>query len=157
MTILRVVPLLLWLAAVPFDCNVVKPSKPTVDVSDGLQYRDVVLGSGARADSGATLTVDYVAWLGDGTKVDASADHGGSFVFQLGTGQVIAGWDMAVPGMRAGGRRLLIVPPELAYADVGVPGRIPPNSKLVFDVKLLGVSGATATTSTSGGTRGPIR
>jgi len=156
MTLLRVVPLLMWLAAVPFDCNVAKPSKPTVDVSDGLQYRDVVLGSGARADSGATLTVDYVAWLDNGTKVDASADHGGSFTFTLGTGQVIAGWDMAVPGMRAGGTRLLIVPPDLAYGPQGVANVIPPNAKLVFNVKLLGVTGA-AVASTSGGTRGPIR
>ena len=156
MTLLRVLPLMMWLAAVPFDCDVVKPSKPTVDVSDGLQYRDVVLGSGARADSGATLTVDYVAWLGDGTKVDASADHGGSFTFTLGTGQVIAGWDMGIPGMRAGGRRLLIVPPELAYGAVGVANRIPPNAKLVFDVKLDSVAGGSVST-TSDGTRGPIR
>jgi peptidylprolyl isomerase len=129
---------MMWLAAVPFDCNVTKPTQPTAQLPDGLQYRDVVLGSGQAADTGMTVSVNYVIWLADGgTKVDASADHGGPFSFRLGAGVVIPGWDQGIPGMRVGGRRLLIIPPALGYGPQGYPGVIPPNARLVSDISLL--------------------
>jgi FKBP-type peptidyl-prolyl cis-trans isomerase len=105
-----------------------------------LVIQDLVIGTGATAASGDTVTVDYVGTLTDGTVFDSSASHGQSFTFVLGAGQVIAGWDQGVPGMRVGGRRKLTVPPSLAYGNQQV-GPIPPNSTLIFDITLDSIAG----------------
>jgi FKBP-type peptidyl-prolyl cis-trans isomerase FkpA len=112
--------------------------------TDGVQWTDVRLGSGTAATAGKVVTIQYTIWLGDGTRIDSSADHGNSFTFTLGKGVVIKGLDEGLAGMRVGGVRWLTVPPSLAYGANGVratPGpSIPPNATLVFVVSLLSVS-----------------
>ena len=105
----------------------------------GLRYQDVAVGSGEEATAGRTAVVHYTGWLPDGKKFDSSRDRGEPFSFPLGAGQVIAGWDQGVAGMKVGGRRKLVIPPELGYGASGAPPDIPPNATLVFDVELLGV------------------
>jgi peptidylprolyl isomerase len=107
--------------------------------SSGLWYTDVVAGQGEPAEAGRTVTVHYTGWLPDGTKFDSSRDRGEPFAFTLGAGQVIAGWDEGVKGMKVGGRRKLVLPPQLAYGDGGAPPAIPPGATLVFDVEVLKV------------------
>ena len=104
-----------------------------------LKKEDLVVGTGAEAKKGQTVSVHYTGWLTDGKKFDSSKDHGRPFSFALGRGQVIQGWDDGVAGMKVGGKRKLTVPPELGYGAQGFPGAIPPNSTLVFEVELLGV------------------
>ena len=104
----------------------------------GLAYEDKKVGTGAAATSGKTVSVHYTGWLPDGTKFDSSRDRNEPFDFPLGAGHVIAGWDEGVSGMKVGGRRLLVIPPNLGYGPAGT-GPIPPNATLVFDVELLGV------------------
>jgi FKBP-type peptidyl-prolyl cis-trans isomerase len=108
----------------------------TVTTPSGLQYQILQAGSGAEAQTGQTVTVNYTGWLTDGTKFDSSFDHGQPFQFPLGEHQVIAGWDEGVTGMRIGEKRKLIVPPDLGYGAGGV-GPIPGNATLVFEVELL--------------------
>jgi|SRR3989344_922514 len=103
-----------------------------------LVVQDSTVGTGAEAMAGKVVTVNYVGTFQDGTKFDASADHGEPFSFTLGAGEVIKGWDQGVAGMKIGGKRVLIVPPELGYGDRQV-GPIPPNSTLIFAVELLKV------------------
>jgi len=105
-----------------------------------LKQEDLVVGGGAEAVAGKTVSVHYTGKLTDGTKFDSSLDRGDPFSFRLGAGQVIKGWDQGVAGMKVGGKRLLTIPPELGYGQRGFPGAIPPNSTLVFEVELLGVS-----------------
>ena len=105
----------------------------------GLAYKDTKVGTGPVAKAGQKATVHYTGWLPDGTKFDSSRDGGQPFGFTIGAGQVIKGWDEGVAGMKVGGRRLLVLPPDLAYGAAGSPPVIPPNSTLVFDVELLGV------------------
>jgi FKBP-type peptidyl-prolyl cis-trans isomerase FkpA len=105
----------------------------------GLQYQDVVTGSGAEAVPGKVAVVHYTGWLTDGTKFDSSRDGGEPFSFALGEGQVIAGWDQGVAGMKVGGRRKLVIPPDLGYGPMGSPPVIPADATLVFDVELLDV------------------
>ncbi|MGO8672332.1 MAG: FKBP-type peptidyl-prolyl cis-trans isomerase [Capsulimonadaceae bacterium] len=108
-----------------------------VTTSDGLRYQDLVVGKGATPKAGQSVTVTYVGTLANGTKFDASADHGdGTFTFTLGVHQVIEGWDEGVATMRIGGTRKLIVPPALGYGPNGA-GPIPPNATLTFVVQLL--------------------
>jgi hypothetical protein len=104
----------------------------------GLAYRDVRVGSGAAAAAGQTVSVHYTGWLPNGSKFDSSRDRNQPFDFPLGGGQVIRGWDEGVVGMRVGGRRLLVIPPGLAYGPSG-SDPIPPNATLVFDIELLAV------------------
>jgi FKBP-type peptidyl-prolyl cis-trans isomerase len=105
--------------------------------ASGLQYQDVVTGTGSPAAPGQVAVVHYTGWLTDGTKFDSSRDRGQPFSFPLGGGQVIAGWDEGVAGMKVGGRRKLVSPPDLGYGPMGSPPVIPAAATLVFDVELL--------------------
>lgn len=105
-----------------------------------LTATDTVVGTGAEAKTGDSVTVDYVGMLPNGTVFDASANHGTTgFTFQLGAGQVIKGWDQGVVGMKVGGKRRLIIPADLAYGNQAVGGVIPANATLVFDITLRDV------------------
>jgi FKBP-type peptidyl-prolyl cis-trans isomerase len=103
----------------------------------GLKIEDVAQGQGTAAAPGATAVVHYTGWLPDGKKFDSSRDRGEPFDFQIGAGQVIPGWDEGVAGMKVGGRRKLVIPPDLGYGAAGAPPVIPPGATLVFDVELL--------------------
>lgn len=105
-----------------------------------LQIEDVVIGEGAEAKAGDKVTVHYRGTFPDGRTFDASYDRGQPFSFQLGVGQVIQGWDKGVAGMKEGGKRNLIVPPNLGYGARGAGGVIPPNATLHFEVELLKVN-----------------
>jgi peptidylprolyl isomerase len=108
----------------------------------GLKYKDEVVGSGPEPKAGQSVSVHYTGWLDQngrkGTKFDSSRDRGQPFSFTLGQGQVIAGWDQGVATMKAGGKRTLVIPPELGYGARGAGGVIPPNATLIFEVELLG-------------------
>lgn len=104
-----------------------------------LQITDVTVGSGLEAVDGKKVTVHYTGTLLDGTKFDSSKDRGTPFPFTLGSGMVIAGWEQGVKGMKEGGVRKLVIPPNLAYGNRAVGGVIPPNATLVFEVELLKV------------------
>jgi FKBP-type peptidyl-prolyl cis-trans isomerase FkpA len=105
----------------------------------GLQYIDVVVGSGGEARAGQNVSVHYTGWLTTGQKFDSSRDRGQPFAFPLGGGRVIQCWDQGVAGMRVGGQRRLIIPPTMGYGASGAGGVIPPSATLIFDVELLGV------------------
>lgn len=104
----------------------------------GLHVQDVVVGDGARADSGDVVIVHYTGWLPQGKPFDSSVDRGEPLEVAIGYGRVIAGWDQGIVGMRIGGQRRLVIPPGLGYGEQGM-GPIPGNSTLVFDVELLEV------------------
>src|SRR5262247_3607536 len=104
-----------------------------------LIVEEVVVGQGALASAGQKVKVHYTGWLTNGTKFDSSKDRGDPFVFDLGAGRVIKGWDEGVQGMKVGGTRKLTIPPALGYGARGAGGVIPPNATLVFEVELLGV------------------
>jgi FKBP-type peptidyl-prolyl cis-trans isomerase len=114
-----------------------------IEMPNGLKYTDTKTGDGATATPGNKVSVHYTGWLYNngtkGTKFDSSVDRGQPFQFTLGAHQVIAGWDKGVAGMKVGGKRTLIIPPELGYGARGAGGVIPPNATLMFDVELLGV------------------
>jgi FKBP-type peptidyl-prolyl cis-trans isomerase len=114
-------------------------SGETQTTPSGLQYIDVVVGTGAEAQSGQQVTVHYTGWLTNGQKFDSSRDRGKALDFQLSKGSVIQGWVEGVAGMRVGAQRRLIISADLGYGARGYPPVIPPNSTLIFDVELLGV------------------
>ena len=109
--------------------------------ASGLRITDVVVGTGAEASPGDTVVVHYRGTLEDGSQFDASYDRGTPFSFPLGAGRVIKGWDEGVQGMQVGGKRKLVIPPDLGYGSRGAGGVIPPNATLIFDVELLEVKG----------------
>jgi len=111
------------------------PTTPT-----GLIVEDVSVGKGAVAAAGQKVTVHYTGWLTNGTKFDSSKDRNDPFVFPLGGGRVIKGWDEGVQGMQVGGTRKLTIPPALGYGTRGAGSVIPPDATLVFEVELLGVA-----------------
>jgi hypothetical protein len=110
----------------------------TMTTASGLEYEDLVVGNGASPQAGQTVIVHYTGTLENGTKFDSSVDRGQPFRFNIGVGQVIKGWDEGVMSMKIGGKRKLIIPPQLGYGSRGV-GPIPPNSTLIFEVELLGI------------------
>jgi FKBP-type peptidyl-prolyl cis-trans isomerase len=109
----------------------------------GLKTNDIIVGSGAQAVKGSTVTVHYTGWLYKngrrGKKFDSSLDSGQPFTFKLGAGEVIEGWDRGIDGMRIGGKRELTIPPQMGYGDAGAPPDIPPRAILCFEVQLLDV------------------
>jgi FKBP-type peptidyl-prolyl cis-trans isomerase FkpA len=107
--------------------------------ASGLDIEEVLIGEGAEALAGQTVTVHYTGWLTDGAKFDSSRDRDEPFSFPLGKRHVIAGWDEGVQGMKVGGKRKLTIPSQLGYGARGAGGVIPPNATLVFDVELLAV------------------
>jgi len=117
----------------------------TTTTASGLQYEDTVLGAGDVATKGKSVTVHYTGWLYNdgvqGAKFDSSKDRNDPFVFSLGAGMVIKGWDEGVAGMQVGGQRTLIIPAALGYGARGAGGVIPPNATLKFDVELLAIKG----------------
>jgi peptidylprolyl isomerase len=130
-------------AAVPLLGRVDAATNQVIEMPNGLKYTDTKTGDGATATPGNKVSVHYTGWLynnaAKGAKFDSSVDRGQPFQFTLGAHQVIAGWDEGVAGMKVGGKRTLIIPPELGYGARGAGGVIPPNATLMFDVELLGV------------------
>ncbi len=120
-----------------------KEEKKMTKTESGLQYRDVKEGTGEKIKKGQRAVVHYTGWLwvddAKGKKFDSSVDRGQPFDFALGDGEVIKGWDEGVEGMKVGGKRELIIPPDLGYRDRGIGGVIPPNATLFFEVELKGV------------------
>ena len=111
----------------------------TITTASGLIIEDIVTGDGAEAAEGQDVTVHYTGWLTDGKKFDSSKDRDDPFVFPLGGGRVIRGWDEGVQGMKIGGKRKLTIPPALGYGARGAGGVIPPDATLVFEVELLAI------------------
>jgi len=130
-------------AAVPLLGRVDAATNQVIEMPNGLKYTDTKTGDGSTATPGNKVSVHYTGWLynngAKGAKFDSSVDRGQPFQFTLGAHQVIAGWDEGVAGMKVGGKRTLIIPPELGYGARGAGGVIPPNATLMFDVELLGV------------------
>lgn len=118
--------------------NATAPAPVGTKTASGLQYVDTVVGTGAQPKTGQTVTVHYTGYLDNGTVFDSSVKRGQPFEFKIGTGQVIKGWDEGLATMKVGGKRRLIIPAELGYGAVA-NGPIPANSRLTFDVELLGV------------------
>ena len=110
-----------------------------IKTASGLEYVDEVVGDGASPTAGQKVTVHYTGTFPDGRKFDSSRDRNQPFVFTIGKGQVIKGWDEGVATMKVGGRRILTVPAQLGYGAAGAGNVIPPNATLMFDVELLGV------------------
>jgi peptidylprolyl isomerase len=113
------------------------PASDYVTTASGLKYKDIVEGTGASPTIGKSVTVHYTGTLTDGSKFDSSRDRNQPFSFPIGAGRVIKGWDEGVATMKIGGRRELVIPPELGYGARGAGGVIPPNATLIFDVELL--------------------
>ena len=112
---------------------------PMQTTPSGLQYQDLAVGNGPSPQPGQTVSVHYTGWLDDGKKFDSSLDRGRPFEFPIGQGRVIKGWDEGVATMKVGGKRRLVIPPELGYGAQGAGGVIPPNARLTFEVELLGL------------------
>jgi len=111
---------------------------PWIDLKKGLKVRDLVVGDGDEARRGKRVSMRYAGWLDDGTLFDSNRKRA-LFVFQLGAGQVIKGWELGVVGMRVGGTRQLLIPAQLAYGKRGRPPSIPKNATLLFEIDLRGV------------------
>lgn len=119
--------------------NITYATGDTVTTESGLKYVDVAIGPGLSPERGQTCIMHYTGWLTDGTLFDSSRDRGQTFEFPIGYGRVIRGWEEGIADMQVGGRRMLIVPPNLGYGSQGAPPVIPPNATLIFDVALLGL------------------
>ena len=124
-------------AAAPAEAGPPPVSAEATVTASGLQIIEVEVGTGDEAQSGQTASVHYTGWLADGTKFDSSLDRGQPITFVLGTGQLIPGFEEGIAGMKAGGTRRLIIPPDLAYGAEGRPPVIPANAELTFDIQLV--------------------
>jgi FKBP-type peptidyl-prolyl cis-trans isomerase FkpA len=113
---------------------------PPITTPSGLTIEDTVVGEGAAAAAGRDVTVHYAGWLADGTQFDSSREKQDPFEFTLGKKEVMDGWEEGLSGMRVGGTRKLVIPPQLAYGEAGAGDTIPPNETLTFEVELLRVS-----------------
>jgi peptidylprolyl isomerase len=131
-------------ACTPIPAAAQSPGK-TMTTASGLQIADIKGGTGATPKTGQICVMHYTGWLyqngAKGAKFDSSVDRGQPFEFPIGTGRVIKGWDEGVASMKVGGKRTLIIPPDLGYGARGAGGVIPPNATLIFEVELLGVKG----------------
>jgi peptidylprolyl isomerase len=121
--------------------NMTNTDENVVTTESGLQYVEIEAGDGASPQAGQQVVVHYTGTLEDGTKFDSSRDRNRPFTFKIGVGQVIKGWDEGVASMKVGGRRKLIIPPDLGYGSRGAGNVIPPNATLIFDVELLRIAG----------------
>ena len=126
-------------ASTGFSASLEVDTTALTKTPSGLRYQDVTEGNGTEATADRTVSVHYTGWLPNGEKFDSSRDRNEPFSFTLGAGQVIAGWDEGVAGMKVGGRRKLVIPADLGYGTAGAPPAIPPGATLVFDVELLDV------------------
>ena len=145
----KLIVVLLLLAAIAIPACVQNEGKPAaalqgqtaapvqVTTASGLGYTDLVVGTGPRPSPGKPVKVHYTGWLENGTKFDSSVDRGEPFVFVIGAGEVIPGWDEGVMTMKVGGKRKLVIPPQLGYGSRGAGGVIPPDATLIFEVELL--------------------
>jgi peptidylprolyl isomerase len=134
----------LFIAQAPITATA-QAGETTMTTSSGLKITDTKVGSGATPKPGQTCVMHYTGWLyqdgAKGKKFDSSLDRGKPFEFAIGKRQVIGGWDEGIATMKVGGKRTLIIPPELGYGARGAGGVIPPNATLIFDVELLEVKG----------------
>ena len=112
-------------------------SEEAIQTASGLEYVEIVEGTGASPKTGDSVSVHYTGWLKSGQKFDSSVDRGEPFVFPIGRGRVIKGWDEGVATMKVGGKRKLIIPAHLGYGQSGAGGVIPPGATLIFEVELL--------------------
>ena len=110
-----------------------------VQTATGLEYVEILEGTGAQPKAVDSVSVHYTGWLTSGQKFDSSHDRGQPLVFLLGRGRVIKGWDEGVASMKVGGKRKLIIPAHLGYGDRGAGGVIPPGATLIFEVELVGI------------------
>ena len=113
--------------------------KPIITTPSGLKYVDIVVGKGAAVKTGDHVFVNYVGKLVDGTKFDASADHGGLFDYKQGVSALIPGWTEGTSTMNVGGKRKLIIPPQLGYGMAGAGDAVPPNATLIFEIELVSI------------------
>src|ERR1700719_3474352 len=124
---------------------IAQPTGKPMTTPSGLQIIDTKVGAGASPKTGQTCVMHYTGWLYEngakGKKFDSSVDRGQPFEFPIGTHRVIAGWDEGVATMKVGGKRTLIIPPQLGYGERGAGSAIPPNATLIFDVELIGIKG----------------
>jgi peptidylprolyl isomerase len=132
-------------AALAARTTAIAQTGKSMTTPSGLQITDTKVGTGATPKTGQTCVMHYTGWLyqngAKGAKFDSSVDRGQPFEFPIGAGRVIKGWDEGVATMKVGGKRTLVIPPELGYGARGAGGVIPPNATLMFDVELLGVKG----------------
>ena len=126
--------------SIPMTTEQPENQEKIISTDSGLQYVEIQEGTGAIPKAGQTVIVHYTGTLTDGSKFDSSRDRNQPFSFKLGIGQVIKGWDEGLSTMRVGGRRKLIIPPQLGYGARGAGGVIPPNATLIFDVELLRIN-----------------
>ncbi len=138
-----VIVVTIGVTAVAITTSTAEAAGKTMTTQSGLTITDTTVGTGATPEKGQTCVMHYTGWLYEngvkGQKFDSSVDRGQPFEFKIGVGQVIGGWDEGVASMKVGGKRTLIIPPELGYGARGAGGVIPPNATLMFDVELLGV------------------
>lgn len=141
--IITIVSILVIIAAIGavlfYNLQSKKPEGELITTLTGLQYQDLTVGTGVEAKTGNSVTVHYVGTLEDGTKFDSSRDRNEPFELTLGAGGVIQGWEEGLIGMRVGGIRKLVIPPDLGYGSQAVGDVIPANATLVFEIELLSI------------------